>query len=201
MIFRRTVTTAARLSMAVAALSLAASVSPSFAQRPFTPGEQQRAVDLTRGPLALYPTGEGQNLVQTFTPRTHQRLGYLQLPVGCAEDVLLNVKIREGIEGAILYEANVAGLPVVVDGSFQLIQVYDPARTRQGIRLRKRQTYAFELAAFPGPKATGTSCGIARGPVGDSYPRGDGYYQDPINGPLYYPLEGGEDLPFVTLVR
>ncbi len=198
----RTLATAGRVSMIVAALSLAATVLPSFAQGgPFTPGEQQRAVDLARGTLALYPTGAGQNLAQTFTPRANQWLGYLQLPVGCAEGVLLNVKIREGIDGAILYEANVAGLTVVVDGSFQLIQVYDPARTRRGIRLRKRQTYAFELAAFPGPNTTGTTCGIARGPVGDSYSRGDGYYQDPINGPLYYPLGDGEDLPFVTLVR
>ena len=188
--------------MAVAALSLAASVSPSFAQRPFTPGEQQRAVDLTRGPLALYPTGDGQNLAQTFTPRTNQRLGYLQLPVGCAEGVLLNVKIREGIEGAILYEANVAGLPAIVDGSFQLIQVYDPARTRNGIKLHKRRTYAFELAAFPGPEATGTTCGLARADRRETSTRGgEGYYQDPINGPLYYPLGDGEDLPFVTLVR
>jgi hypothetical protein len=188
--------------MAVAALSLAASVPSALAQgRPFTPGEQQRDVDPSR-PLALYPTGDGQNLAQTFTPRTNQRLGYLQLPVGCAEGVLLNVKIREGIDGAILYEANVAGLPVVVDGSFQLIQVYDPARGPRGIRLRKDRTYAFELAAFPGDKASGTTCGLASGPAGDSYSRGDGYYQDPINGSDFIPLgPGGEDLPFVTLVR
>jgi hypothetical protein len=147
----RTLATVARFSMTVAALSLAASVSPSFAQV-FTPGEQQRAVDLTRGTLALYPTGAGQSLAQTFTPRTNQRLGYLQLPVGCSEGVLLNVKIREGLEGPILYEVNVAGLPVVVDGSFFPIQVPGP----KGILLRGKTTYAVELALLPASGAERT---------------------------------------------
>jgi hypothetical protein len=47
----------------------------------------------------------------------------------------------------------------------------------------------------------GSTCGIAAGPTGDSYARGEAYYQDPLNGPLFVPLGEGEDLAFVTLVR
>jgi hypothetical protein len=83
------------------------------------------------------------------------RLGYLELPVGCAEGVLLNVKIRDGIAGTILYEANVAGLPVVVDGSFQLIQVYDAARGPRGIRLHRDHTYAFDGRPSPATRPWG----------------------------------------------
>ena len=120
--------------------------------------------------------------------------------------MLLNVKIRAGLGGAILYEANVAGLPGTVDGTFQLIQVFDPARTSKGIKLREGREYAFELATVPAPGATETSCGLAMGPAANTYPRGRAYYQDPINGPSFLPIPNGaptddEDLPFITLVR
>jgi hypothetical protein len=183
-------------------------LQPLFARggRPFTPGEQQPTADLTRGfTYAIYPLGEGQNLAQTFSPQKNQKLGYLKLPVRCAPGVLLNVKIREGIGGAIMYEANVLGLFGPVDGTFELIQVYDPA-TSHGLRIRKNRTYAFELAAFPDPTIPNNpnrTCGMAPGPAGDSYARGQGYYEDvPTNGPEWLPLSaGGEDLPFITLVR
>jgi hypothetical protein len=117
--------------------------------RPFTPsGEKQRTVDLTRGfTIAIHPDGQ-QILAQTFTPRRDQSLGYLQLPVGCAAGVLLRVRIREGIDGTILSEFNIIDLPQVVDGEFELLQVYDPA-VSSDIPLTSGVTYAFELAAVP----------------------------------------------------
>ena len=186
---------------------LSPALRPSFVNeaQPFTPGEQQPVADSRGFVYAIYPNGVGQNLAQTFTPSDNQRLGYLEIPVGCAAGVLLNVKIREGIGGAILCEANVAGLPTIVDGTFQLIQVYDPAVSK-GIKLHKGTEYAFELAAFPGPGATENSCGMNPGPAGNSYAGGKGYFQDPITGPDFLPLPNGaptddEDLPFITLVR
>lgn len=169
---------------------------------PFLPGEQQSTADPKSGTWALYPNGAGQNLSQTFKPRSNQQLGYLELPVGCSAGVLLNVKIRDGLAGPIMYETNVSGLPAVVDGTFQLIQVYNPAVGP--LHLRKNHAYAFELAAFPGPGAVETTCGLAKGPVGDSYPRGSGFYSDPIAGWLHLPnglATDEQDLPFITLVR
>lgn len=173
--------------------------------RPWLPGAEQPVVDLARGPLAIYPTGAGQNLRQTFLATANQRLGYIELPVACAPGVLLNVKVREGFEGALLYEVNVRGLDGPVDGVFDLIQVFNPA-TPDGLRLRRGREYAFELAAFPGPQATGNTCGIASGPAANSYAGGRGYYQDPVNGPFFFPLPDGaprsdQDLPFRTRVR
>ena len=173
--------------------------------RPFLPGEQQ-PIAVSGETWTFHPAGSGQILAQTFTPDGNQWLGYLELPVGCADGVLLNVKIRDGLSGPILYEANVSGLPQAIDGAFQLIQAFDPAVTRHGIRLRKNHEYAFELAAFPGPTATETTCGIAKGPAGSSYAGGRAYFQDPVNGPAFLPLPNGAptddtDLPFRTLVR
>lgn len=202
----------ASLSLAVACSEPAAPVaddpplSLELVAAPFLPGEQQPTAALTRNPLAIYPMGAGQNLAQVFRPTTTQSLGYLELPVGCAAGVLLNVKIRRGLDGPILYEVNVAGLPQVVDGSFQLIQVYNPAVHGRGILLEGGRSYSFHLAAFPGPGALARTCGIPQGPAGDSYSRGRGFYRDPINGPSFLPLPNGaptdnEDLPFRTLVR
>ena len=176
---------------------------PAFATA-FEPSEQQRIVDLSRGTWAIWPVKVGQIVSQTVTPASNGWLGYLELPVGCAPGVLLNVKIRDGLGGAILYEANVAGLPEYIDGSFQLIQVYDPNRSR-GIELHRGHTYAFELAAFVGPDAIDSECGIAKGPVGNSYDGGRGYAKDPDMSD-FAPIPNGlptddEDLPFITLTN
>ena len=184
------------------------STAPAFAAggRPYTPGEQQPVVDVSRDPHGILPPDEGQVLRQTFSPTSNQWLGFIELPVACGSGVLLNVKVREGFDGPVLYEVNVAGLPVFADGSMQLIQVFDP-RFRHGIKLRRDREYAIELAAFPGPEAVVNSCSIVPGPVGDSYVRGQAFYEDvPANGTGFEPLPNGvvgdhEDLPFVTLVR
>ena len=170
--------------------------------RPFLPGQQQPTVDLSRGfTYAIYPTGVGQNLIQTFTPAANEWLGYVELPVGCTAGVGLEVRIREGIGGPILSDRVVVNLPNVVDGTFQLIQVYNAATDPRGIRIRHGTTYAIELSAVPSGGA-GNSCGIAPGPAGSSYAGGQGWYEDiPINGPGFLPLPNGEDLPFITLVR
>lgn len=176
--------------------------------RPFLPGERQATADAQRLVLAIHPEGEGQRLVQTFRPTAHGWLGYLELPVGCSENVLLNVKIREGgLGGLLLYEANVSGLQGPVNGTFRLIQVYNPAVTPNGLKLNRNKVYAFEPAAFPASENQDErTCGMNQGPAGDSYARGQGFYQDPFNGPAFLPLPDGalgsnEDLPFVTLVR
>lgn len=174
------------------------------AARPFLPGEQQPVVQLDRGSLAILPSGVGQVLRQTFRPTRTERLGYLELPVACSPGVLLNVKIRNQA-GRVLSEVNVVDLAGSIDGVFDLIQITDLTASA-GVRLVANQRYSFELAAFPAPGATQNTCAIARGPAANSYRRGRGFYQDPINGAAFLPLPNGapgdnEDLPFRTLVR
>ena len=173
----------------------------SHTGKPFAPGEAQPVVGLARGfTYAIYPEGQGQNLTQTFSPTRNGRLGYVELPVACESTVLLQVRIREGIAGPVLGEVLYATAGPL-DGSFELIQVFDPAMSH-GLRVRKNRDYAIELAAFPTDPAVATTCGIAPGPAGDSYLRGDGFFEDiPTNGAGWNPLGGGEDLPFTTLVN
>ena len=56
--------------------------------RGYRQGEAQLSVEATRGSLAIYPAGVGQNLAQTFRVKSDQWLGYLQaarrLRRGCA---------------------------------------------------------------------------------------------------------------------
>lgn len=180
--------------------------SIAMSSRAYDPGEQQPMATMD-GTWAIYPADSGQVLAQTFTPRTNGWLGYLELPVGCDAGVLLDVKIRDGLGGPILYEMSVFGLPARVDTTFQLIQVYDPAESAHGIKLRKDHQYAFELSALrSSDAAAGSACAIAKGPAGNSYAGGRGYYWDPINGPNFLALPDGAptadtDLPFITLVR
>ena len=178
-------------------------IEPAFAAggAPFKPtGPQQPLIDTSRALWALFRPGEGQILAQTFTPDRNMVLGYLQLPATCAPGVLLNIKIRKGLGGAILEEFNYVA-PVAPFPGFELFQVYNPATSR-GIRLRRGTTYAFELAAFYlGAYDPGNNCAIAAGPARDTYAGGSGWDQSPINGPLFFAFPGGEDLPFITLVR
>ena len=179
----------------------ALAVASSHTGRAFLPGEQQPVADLGRGfTYAIYPEGQGQNLTQTFSPTRNGKLGFVELPVACSNTVLLKIRIRDGIAGPILSDFNSVA-PGPLDGSFELFQVFDPASSH-GIRIRKNRTYAIELSAVPTNPNVATTCGLVPGPAGDSYTRGDGYFEDlPTNGPGWNPLGGGEDLPFITLVN
>lgn len=169
----------------------------------YAPGEQQPNVDLSRGTWGIFPEKEGQIVAQTFTPVNSGSLGYIQLPVGCAPGVLLNVKVRQGLGGRLMFEGNARGLPEHVDGSFLDIQVHDPLKS-DGLELEAGRTYAFELAAIPEADATDRTCGIAKGPAGNSYNGGRSYFKEPRMAD-FLPLPNGsekddEDLPFITLM-
>lgn len=169
----------------------------------YVPGEQQPVLDAPGVTWAIQPEGAGQNLSQTFTPTENQRLGYLELPVRCAAGALLNIKIRDGLGGAILYESNHVGPTGGPAGPMELFQVFNPA-VSSGIKLKRDVTYAFELASVP--SGTGVTCGIARGPGVSSYAGGVLYARDLSISPTWAPISrtsgpGDEDLPFITLVR
>ncbi len=164
--------------------------------------ESQPLADSTRV-LAIYPSGVGQNLRQTFRPTRNQTLGFIWLPVACAPGVSLVVAVRDSV-GTVLTTSSTAGLSGNV-GEFRLLQLFNaPGST--GVRLMRDQQYSFELTSQALPGNPETTCGIASGPRGDSYPRGRGFFSDPINGPAFFPLPNGaptdqEDLPFRTLSR
>jgi hypothetical protein len=186
-------------SIAVVCFNL---LEPSLAmagEPPYTPGEQQISMGITRFfTYAIEVGGPIQKLAQTFTPISNQWLGFLLIPVGCTQGAGLDVKITKGLGGTPLYQSVHMGLPDFVDGTYQLLQVFDPSKFVHGIKLQKGVVYAFELSVING------TCGIIPGPVTDSYSGGQAYFSD-ADGP-FIPLPAGgetdsEDLPFSTLVR
>lgn len=179
---------------------------PAFAPGgvPFSPsGPQQPVVDMTRGfNYAIAASGVGQLLAQTFTADRTELLGYIELPVACEIDVLLDVKIRQGLAGPILYEIVYLAPPPPAEGGLELIQVYD-ATVSRGIRLRKGTVYAIELAAVTSdPNIADPRCSIVPGPAGDPYPGGQAWFlSSDLPGADWTAFAGGEDLPFITWVR
>ena len=165
-----------------------------FSKQPFDVVEQQPTIDLNVA-LAIYPELEGQNLIQTFSvDKNRWELGYVELPASCVDGTLLNIKIREGIDGTVLYEAN-HNVTGPLTGDFNLFQVYNPDGDGP-IRLRKNTEYAIELQAF-GP----ATCGIVGGPDGDTYDGGAAWYRVPENANVWLPFPGDDDLPFTALMR
>jgi hypothetical protein len=168
-----------------------------LAPPPFQPGPQQPTAGASM--LAIYPPGVGQVVAQTFTSPVNQWLGYVQLPVGCQPNVILHVTIKDGLTGPTLYDARVVNLGLY-NGTWRLIQLYNPAVSMTGVRILAGRTYAMVLTAEYGPSSAYPAvCGIATSPPGNLYPGGEGFYQDPINGPNFLPISG--DLPFIALVR
>lgn len=197
---------AAMLALLAACTEPVAVPDPAPSLKPLMPrfvlAEAQSIIDSTRV-LAIFPAGAGQNLRQTFRPSTNQTLGYIELPVACATGVLLVVSVRDSV-GTLVAQSSTAGLSGAVRG-FRLLQLNSPSGTL-GASIRRNELYSFELSSLPATGAAGTTCGIAPGPVGNSYARGRGFFRDPINGPAFLPLPNGaptdqQDLAFRTFSR
>jgi uncharacterized protein YjdB len=170
---------------------------------PFTEGPRQPQTDPSRGPWEIFPTDEGLNLAQSFTlDRDLLWIGYLALPVSCSPGMQLSVILREGFGGRVIASALVGG-PTSEEragSGFTMIKLYDPAISIAGLPLMAARTYVFELAAVM-TTGEGGSCTIARGPAFNSYFGGSAYFSHPREGPGFFPIGTGEDLPFITYVR
>jgi uncharacterized protein YjdB len=169
---------------------------------PFTEGPRQPEAVPSRGSWEISATNEGFNVAQTFTPNEDLWLGYLALPYFCSEGMQLSVTLREGVGGRVIATALV-GNPVSVGsggGGFKMIKLYDPAISIAGLQLLAARTYAFELSAVR-TNGEGGSCTITHGPGFSAYSGGSGYFSHPREGPGWFPMGTGEDLPFITLVR
>lgn len=169
---------------------------------PFTQGPRQPEAVPDRGSWEIAPSDEGFNVAQTFTPNEDLWLGYLALPFFCSEGMQLSVTLREGIGGRVIATALVGNATSVESGGggFKMIKLYDPAISIAGLQLVAGRTYAFELAAVR-TNGEGGSCTIARGPGFNSYSGGSGYFSHPREGPGWFPIGTGEDLPFITYIR
>jgi hypothetical protein len=172
---------------------------------PFVTGplvdQQQPIIDQAAGALGIFQTpttgGSGQTLVQTVTAGTTGSLDSVWLPVQCASGDLV-VQIQ-GLDGSGEPNGVVYASQIVSSMSFPQFGVNPPS---------------FRQIAFSSPASFNSgdqfaivinspgSCDIFKGPLGDPYAGGEGFF-DSRPPSLLQPLfnDGGrDDLPFQTVV-
>ena len=147
----------------------------------------------TTGALAIGGgSGSEQMLAQTVTAALDGEMNALFLPVACASGRLV-IEIRDVV----------GGLP----GSTVLLRRRVPAASLPAVGLRfRRIALGHRLPVAAGDRfavvlsnPTG-SCGIAQGPVGDSYAGGGGFFDARPNPPGWIPLSPDLDLAFMEIV-
>lgn len=156
----------------------------------------QAVVDTTVGGLAVGGASD-QRLAQTITVGVDGRLIGVMLPIGCDSGRLV-LEIRDVVGGepgpTVLSRRQIRADRIADVGSaFQLIRV-----GMGGVPATAGDQLAIVL-----DNPTG-SCGVFRGPVGDSYAGGQGFFEALPNPPGWIPFSDTEtrlDLPFITVVR
>ncbi len=156
----------------------------------------QAVIDSSVGGLAIGGLSD-QRLAQTVTVGIDGQLVGVMLPIVCASGRLI-VEIRDVVGGE-------PGPNVLSRRRFPAQRIPDLGATFQffqvrggGLRLMAGDQFAIVL-----DNPTG-QCGIFRGPVGDSYTAGEGFFEALPNPPGWVPFSETEtrlDLPFMTMVR
>jgi hypothetical protein len=150
-------------------------------------------VDSTVGGAAIGGASE-QQLAQTVTVGLAGELVGVFLPIGCDSGRLL-IEIRTLDDGSpgdvVLGRRRFDAVDVPPIGP-----VFRLFRMGAGLSFAAGDRFAIVLRNREG------SCGIFRGPVGDSYARGEGFFQALPNPPGWVPFSDTRlDLPFMTLTR
>ncbi|GEM_PF-1296840 len=163
--------------------------------------QEQPVIDRASGYLGV-GGDEEQKLAQTFTVGMTGQLTGLRLPLsGCGRGVL-RLTIQEVDErgfpaGTVLrarsFPADEVGLIGI--GEFQDFFFLAPLDVRAGDFL------AFTVETV----GEGSSCSYAQGPAGDSYARGNGFFDARPNPPGWVSQKefapASQDLPFFTLMN
>jgi hypothetical protein len=157
----------------------------------------QPVIDITVGGAAIGGASE-QQLAQTVTVGLDGTLLGVFLPVACNSGRLV-VEIRTlngNTPGDFVVaqgSVDAVSLPSIIPPVFRLIQIGADLPVARGDR------FAVVLQNVTG------SCGIFRGPLGDSYGSGEGFFQalpNPLG--IWVPFSETEtrlDLPFMTLMQ
>jgi hypothetical protein len=155
----------------------------------------QPLADASSGTLAI-GGASGQRLAQTFSAELSGRLTGVFLPLRCdSGHLVLEIREMEGdLPGDVSVVSQVVPAAQVrrLDFHFQLFDLGGGVAVAPGTRL------ALVLSNPDGV------CGIARGPVGDGYADGAGYFEASPNEPGWIPLattETRHDHPFLVAVK
>jgi hypothetical protein len=167
--------------------------------------QEQPVIDTRVGGLAIGGSSE-QILAQVVTPGTSGMLTEVRLPIGCDSLATLRVEIRGLIEGK-------------PDGSLLAAETFagnsPPFFPRSGVVTLRSFIFSAPAAVEAGTpiaivlSATGVApligCGVFQGPIGDSYPGGNLYYDARPNPAMVWvcvcEFSGARfDLPFQIVV-
>jgi hypothetical protein len=180
----------------IAVAAVLACCSAAAAQPAATAIDAMQPVAETAGGTLAIGGGSEQRLAQTFTVELAGRLAGAFLPVVCASGRLV-IEIRDVVAGlpgdSVLARRAVSATHVASLGfHFQLFPLGGGVAVAPGDRL------ALVLANPTG------SCGLARGPAGDSYPGGEAFFEALPNQPGWIPFSAtadDHDLPFLAVVK
>lgn len=152
--------------------------------------QEQPGIELTVGGLALGGPS-AQKLAQVLTAGLSGALEEVRFPVACSSgDLRIEIQgVTDGEpSGFLLTSELIPGASLSGPGSsFRSLVLSPPVAVTAGSRL------AIVLS-------TDGSCGVFRGPAGDPYSGGDGFYDSRPNQPGWLRLTERLDLPFQTIV-
>ncbi len=154
----------------------------------------QHVLDAETGTNAI-GGGSEQILAQTFTIERNGNLTGIYLPIGCS-DGNLEIEIRN-------VEADELGSTVHSSEVFSADDIVRDVRVFQLFALPFLSVSAGDQLAFVLQNESG-SCGMARGPEGDSYRGGEGFYDARPNAPGWRSITIGtgiHDLPFLIVLE
>jgi len=184
-------------SLFVISLLLTAAWAQSQSPRQFI-DQMQPVIDTTAGSLAIGGASQ-EKLAQTVTVGLNATLHGLYLPIGCDTGRLI-VEIRNvesnGAPGTVVFghQGFLAEDVPSIGPLFRYFRLGDDP----GLTFTAGSRFAIVLRNPTG------SCGIFRGPTGDSYSQGDGFFDARPNPPGWVPFSMTEarlDLPFMTVMR
>jgi len=164
--------------------------------------QQQVSVDSSRS-FPVRPPPERQMFAQVVKAGVPGLLAEVWVPIGCYADSTLVLEIREATtDSRYPPSVLVPGSSVLASQTIPGATIPQPtAITFRSLLLTNPPFIAadqsFAIVLFVPP--SGNFCSMHKGPPGDSYPRGDGFFDSHPNPPGW--LTDGSDLAFATLVE
>ena len=149
----------------------------------------------TDGPTQAIGGSSEQILAQTFTVERDGTLTGIYLPLGCA-DGALKIELRN-------IEDELPGADILSENSFEADDVMSEVGVFERFRFPGVSVTSGQELSFVLKNETG-SCGMSRGPEGDSYTGGEAYFDARPNEPGWRPLTIGtgiHDLVFLMIME
>jgi hypothetical protein len=149
----------------------------------------------TEAPTQAIGGNSEQMLAQTFTVQRDGVITGVYLPIGCS-DGALDIEIRN-------VDDDTPGSVILTGNSFEADEIRSGVGVFERLRFPEISVIAGQRLSFVLKNDNG-SCGMSRGPVGDSYTGGEAWFDARPNAPGWRPLTIGtgiHDLVFLVVLE